>query len=150
MVPVSKPTCILKSFSFLRRLRSLRKAAGEVPPVGLCTQASAATRPNAPAVVAGQQGFLLRGLGPGLLLHIHTHCTIIPIFFPGILPCPGGSWHIQVRTPEAVGPACRRDPSSSSVWLSSAPCCARRSAREILSLSAQQPLEKQRWASCDT
>lgn len=66
-------------------------------------------RPNAPAVVAGQQqGFLLRGLGPGLLLHIHTHCTIIPILsFLNPSPALGGGWYIQVRTPEVMGPACR-------------------------------------------
>lgn len=149
MVPVSKPACIPR-LSFLRRLHSLRKAAGEVPSVGLCTQASAATRTNAPAVVAGQQGLLLRGLGPGLLLHTHTCCTIILILFslefsPALEEVATSRWGHQKPWVLHAG----RDPSSSSVWLSSAPSCACRSPREkSWDLSAQQPLESNRWASC--
>ena len=59
--------------------------------MGLCTQASVATRPNAPAVVAGQWGFLLRGLRPGLLLQTHTHTATAQSFsscFPWNPPLP--------------------------------------------------------------
>lgn len=146
MVPVSKPTCIPKVFSFLRSSFPEEGSWWEYLPWAFAPKPVPPHKTKYPAVVAGQWGLrsLLRGAGTRHSsaythpLHNHSH-----LVFPGITPCPGGGWHIQVRTPEAVGPACRTwSKLIQCLAILSSVLCPWECREKSWDLSAQQPLEQ--------